>query len=79
MRAAVVDSEGRAIGVKALRVVDGSLQPILRRADANIPIIVAAETIAASILNRKERLVSLQSKEQPEARTNDGCRASNHD
>ena len=47
--AAVVDSEGRVHGVRGLRVVDASIMPTLIRGNTNIPTIMVAEKVAASI------------------------------
>lgn len=43
---AVVDSEGRVIGVLGLRVIDGSILPTLPRANTNLPIMMVADRIA---------------------------------
>ncbi len=50
--AAVVDSEGRVHGVLRLRVVDASIMPTLVRGNTNIPTIMVAEKVAASISSR---------------------------
>lgn len=47
---AVVDTHGRVIGVKGLRVADASIIPVLMRGNTNIPSIMIGEKIAASIL-----------------------------
>lgn len=47
--ASVVDSEGRVHGVRGLRVVDASIMPTLIRGNTNIPTIMVAEKVAASI------------------------------
>ncbi|WP_431282526.1 GMC family oxidoreductase [Humitalea sp. 24SJ18S-53] len=47
---AVVDPHARVIGVQGLRVVDASIMPRVPRANTNIPTIMAAEKIAATIL-----------------------------
>lgn len=46
---AVVDSEGRVIGVEGLRVVDASIMPQVVKATPNVTVIMMAEKIAASI------------------------------
>lgn len=43
---AVVDSELRAIGVKGLRIADGSVMPVITNANLNSPIIAVAERCA---------------------------------
>jgi 5-(hydroxymethyl)furfural/furfural oxidase len=47
---AVVDSEGRVIGVTGLRVVDGSILPTLPRANTNFPIMMVADRVSEKIL-----------------------------
>ena len=47
---AVVDSEGRVIGVTGLRVVDGSILPTLPRANTNFPIMMVADRISEKML-----------------------------
>jgi 5-(hydroxymethyl)furfural/furfural oxidase len=50
--ASVVDSEGRVHGVSGLRVVDASIMPTQIRGNTNIPTIMIAEKVAASISGR---------------------------
>jgi 5-(hydroxymethyl)furfural/furfural oxidase len=47
---AVVDAEGRVRGFDGLRVVDASIMPTVPRANTNIPTIMLAEKISASIV-----------------------------
>jgi 5-(hydroxymethyl)furfural/furfural oxidase len=47
---AVVDTAGRVCGVEGLRVVDASIFPVVPCANANFPILMAAEKIAEAIL-----------------------------
>ena len=47
--AAVVDTEGRVHGIGGLRVIDASIMPAIPRGNTNIPTIMLAEKIAASI------------------------------
>lgn len=47
---AVVDPQGRVIGVQGLRVVDASIMPTIPRGNTNIPTIMVAEKISAEIL-----------------------------
>lgn len=47
--AAVVDTEGRVHGIGGLRVVDASIMPAVPRGNTNIPTIMLAEKISASI------------------------------
>lgn len=47
---AVVDPLGRVYGVEGLRVVDASIMPSVPRGNTNIPTLMLAEKIAASIL-----------------------------
>ena len=53
--ASVVDPEGRVHGVERLRVADASIMPTLPRGNTNIPTIMVAEKIAASISRRHAR------------------------
>jgi 5-(hydroxymethyl)furfural/furfural oxidase len=46
---AVVDSAGRVYGAEGLRIVDASIFPCVPRANPNIPVIMAAEKIAAEM------------------------------
>jgi 5-(hydroxymethyl)furfural/furfural oxidase len=46
---AVVDPEGRAIGIGGLRVADASVMPVVPRANTNIPTVMVAEKLAAAI------------------------------
>jgi 5-(hydroxymethyl)furfural/furfural oxidase len=46
---AVVDPEGRVIGVGGLRVADASIMPVVPRANTNIPTVMVAERLAAAI------------------------------
>ncbi|TPQ39766.1 GMC family oxidoreductase [Cupriavidus pinatubonensis] len=50
---AVVDSEGRVIGVEKLRVVDASIMPSIPRGNTNIPTIMLAEKIADHVLRAR--------------------------
>ena len=47
---AVTDSQGRVHGVEGLRVVDASLMPWVPRGNTNIPTLMVAEKISATIL-----------------------------
>ena len=46
---AVVDSEGRVIGLEALRVVDSSIMPTITNGNLNAPTIMIAEKLADAI------------------------------
>ncbi len=46
---AVVDAQGRVHGIDGLRVADASIMPFITSANTNIPTIMIAEKIAASI------------------------------
>jgi 5-(hydroxymethyl)furfural/furfural oxidase len=48
-RGAVVDTEGRVLGIAGLRVVDASIMPNVVSGNTNIPTIMLAEKIAAAI------------------------------
>ena len=50
---AVVDSEGRVIGVEALRVADSSIFPRIPNGNLNAPSIMAGEKIADHVLGRR--------------------------
>jgi 5-(hydroxymethyl)furfural/furfural oxidase len=54
-RAAVTDSSGRVRGFDGLRVVDASLMPTAPRGNTNIPTIMLAEKISASLAAHVER------------------------
>jgi len=45
----VIDNQCRVIGVRGVRVVDGSIFPITLRAGMHLPIIMAAEKVASEI------------------------------
>jgi choline dehydrogenase-like flavoprotein len=44
---AVVDSEGRVIGVEGVRVTDASISPVIPRANTHLTTVMVAERIAA--------------------------------
>src|SRR5262249_47352983 len=48
-RDAVVDPQGRVLGLSGLRVVGASIMPSIPRGNTNIPTIMLAEKIAAEI------------------------------
>jgi len=48
---AVVDPAGKVHKIEGLRVVDASIMPAVPRANTNIPTIMVAEKIAATIAN----------------------------
>ena len=50
---AVVDSAGRVRGIDGLRVADASVMPTVPRANTNIPTIMIAEKLAATIGPRR--------------------------
>jgi len=50
--AAVVDPEGRVIGVERLRVADSSVFPLITNGNINAPSIMVGEKIADHILGR---------------------------
>jgi 5-(hydroxymethyl)furfural/furfural oxidase len=47
---AVVDTEGRVKGIQGLRVVDASIFPVVPCANTNFPVLMAAEKIAAAMM-----------------------------
>ena len=49
---AVVDPEGRVIGVESLRVVDSSIMPSITTGNLNAPTIMLAEKAADHILGK---------------------------
>ena len=50
---AVVDPDGRVIGVEGLRVVDASVMPTIPRGNTNIPTIMVAEKLSDHILQQR--------------------------
>lgn len=52
-RGAVVDSRGRVHGVDGLMVVDASIMPDIPSANTNLPTIMVAERLAATLLDRR--------------------------
>ena len=50
-RNAVVDSEGRVRGIAGLRVIDASIMPTAPRGNTNIPTIMVAEKISATMVD----------------------------
>ena len=52
---AVVDTEGRVKGVHALRVIDSSILPVVPCANTNFPTMMAAEKIAAAMLDSPQQ------------------------
>ena len=50
-RDAVVDSEGRVRGIVGLRVIDASIMPTAPRGNTNIPTIMVAEKISATMVD----------------------------
>jgi 5-(hydroxymethyl)furfural/furfural oxidase len=50
---AVVDENGRVIGVEGLRVADASVMPTLPRGNTNIPTIMVAEKLSDHIAARR--------------------------
>jgi 5-(hydroxymethyl)furfural/furfural oxidase len=47
----VVDPEGRVRGIAALRVIDASIMPTAPRGNTNIPTIMVAEKISATMVD----------------------------
>jgi 5-(hydroxymethyl)furfural/furfural oxidase len=47
---AVTDTQGRVHGLAGLRVCDASIFPVVPRANTNVPVLMAAEKIADTIL-----------------------------
>jgi choline dehydrogenase-like flavoprotein len=52
---AVVDAAGRVHGIFGLRVVDASIMPTVTRGNTNIPTIMVAEKISATIIAEANR------------------------
>ena len=50
-RAAVVDTEGRVRGIAGLRVIDASIMPTAPRGNTNIPTLMVAEKISATLVD----------------------------
>ena len=50
-RDAVVDFEGRVRGIAGLRVIDASIMPTAPRGNTNIPTIMVAEKISATMVD----------------------------
>ncbi|MET0446055.1 MAG: GMC family oxidoreductase N-terminal domain-containing protein [Pseudorhodoplanes sp.] len=51
-RDAVVDTEGRVRGIAGLRVIDASIMPTAPRGNTNIPTIMVAEKISATMVDQ---------------------------
>lgn len=49
----VVDAYGKVLGVEGLSIVDGSILPIIPRANTNLPIMMAAEKIAQRLIDEQ--------------------------
>ena len=49
-RDAVVDTEGRVRGIAGLRVIDASIMPTAPRGNTNIPTLMVAEKISATMV-----------------------------
>jgi choline dehydrogenase len=49
--ATVVDSEGRVLGLEALRVIDASIMPSVPRANTHLTTVMIAEHLAARLLD----------------------------
>jgi 5-(hydroxymethyl)furfural/furfural oxidase len=50
-RDAVVDTEGRVRGIAGLRVIDASIMPTAPRGNTNIPTLMVAEKISATMVD----------------------------
>jgi len=50
---AVVDPDGRVIGMEGLRVADASVMPTIPRGNTNIPTIMVAEKLSDHILRHR--------------------------